>query len=195
MECSHVVSDLKLPAIPLLIESNVNAEKNFEKYFSAVYKNYYKAIYKVVHRIISNPGDAEDATQLSFIKVAKYIPDFDASKGLLYTWMAKIATNTSFDMLRSSSYKRNRATESLTLHQSEQSFSVLQTSNVDLIGLSKLLTRLTPKERTVTELLFFKGYTQAEAAEELNIPLGTVKGLSRSSIAKFRRMCAKDLCY
>jgi RNA polymerase sigma-70 factor (ECF subfamily) len=195
MKRSQIVTDPKASLTVLQVESDDEAKKNFEQYFSSVYNNYYKAIYNVVHRIISNPGDAEDATQLSFIKVAKHIPDFDASKGLLYTWMAKIATNTSFDMLRSSSYKRKQATQSLTIQHAEQTFSVFQTSNVDLIGLSNLLARLTPKERTITELLFFKDYTQAEAAEELNMPLGTVKGLSRSSIAKFRRMCANDLRY
>jgi RNA polymerase sigma-70 factor (ECF subfamily) len=195
MKRSQIVTDPKASLTGLQVEPDDEAKKKFEQYFSSVYNNYYKAIYKVVHRIISNPGDAEDATQLSFIKVAKYIPDFDASKGLLYTWMAKIATNTSFDMLRSSSYKRNLATESLTMQHSDPNFSVLQSSNVDLIGLSNLLVRLTAKERGIIELLYFKGYTQAEAAEELNMPLGTVKGLSRSSIAKFRRMCANDLRY
>jgi RNA polymerase sigma-70 factor (ECF subfamily) len=195
MKRSQIVTDPKASLTVRRVESDEEARKNFEQYFTSVYNNYYKAIYKVVHRIISNPGDAEDATQLSFIKVAKYIPDFDASKGLLYTWMAKIARNTSFDMLRSSSYKRNLATESLTMQHSDPNILVLQSSNVDFIGISNLLVMLTPKERSIIELLYFKGYTQAEAAEELNMPLGTVKGLSRSSIAKFRRLCANDLRY
>jgi RNA polymerase sigma-70 factor (ECF subfamily) len=195
MKRSQIVTDPKASLTVRQVESDEEARKNFEQYFTSVYNNYYKAIYKVVHRIISNPGDAEDATQLSFIKVAKYIPDFDASKGLLYTWMAKIARNTSFDMLRSSSYKRNLATESLTMQHSDPNILVLQSSNVDFIGISNLLVMLTPKERSIIELLYFKGYTQAEAAEELNMPLGTVKGLSRSSIAKFRRLCANDLRY
>jgi RNA polymerase sigma-70 factor (ECF subfamily) len=176
-------------------KSDVPLDKKSEAYFSSVYNNYYKAIYKVVNQIISNTYDAQDATQISFIKVAKYISDYDSSKGLLYTWIAKIARNTSLDILRSSAYKKDLATESLTEHFSEHKFPVFQTSSLDLTGLFAMMTRLTPKERAITDLLYFKGYTQAEAAVELDMPLGTVKGLSRSSIMKFRRMCANEIRY
>jgi RNA polymerase sigma-70 factor (ECF subfamily) len=177
------------------IVAEAHPSRNFERYFTAVYNNYYKAIYKVVNRIITDAGDAEDATQLSFIKVARHIPDYDSSKGVLYTWIAKIATNTSLDMLRSPDYQRKRATDSLMEQQLDQKFWGFYNHKIDLIGLKNLLARLTPKERAITELLYFKGYTQSEAADELDIPLGTIKGLSRSSITKFKRICANEIRY
>jgi RNA polymerase sigma-70 factor (ECF subfamily) len=46
---------------------------------------------------------------------------------------------------------------------------------VDTIGINEFVKKLKPKCIQIIDLLFFKGYTQQEASEELEIPLGTVK--------------------
>ena len=40
--------------------------------------------------------------------------------------------------------------------------------------------------KKVIELLYFKGYTQKEASEELDMPLGTIKTNNRNCISKLR---------
>jgi RNA polymerase sigma-70 factor (ECF subfamily) len=48
------------------------------------------------------------------------------------------------------------------------------------------LSKLKPKCIQIIDLLFFKGYTQQEASEELEIPLGTVKTHNRNCINDLR---------
>jgi RNA polymerase sigma-70 factor (ECF subfamily) len=53
---------------------------------------------------------------------------------------------------------------------------------MDTIGIEEFVKKLKPKCIQIIDLLFFKGYTQQEASEELEIPLGTVKTHNRNCI-------------
>lgn len=58
--------------------------------------------------------------------------------------------------------------------------------NPDQIGLKTMLEKLKPEQREILDLVYFGGYTQAEVANELNIPLGTVKTRIRMSLIQLR---------
>ena len=59
-------------------------------------------------------------------------------------------------------------------------------SVVDTKGLRNLVKNLKEKCVQIIELLYFRGYTQKDAAEELAIPIGTVKTRNRSCISQLR---------
>ncbi|RZJ63491.1 MAG: RNA polymerase sigma factor, partial [Flavobacterium sp.] len=70
-------------------------------------------------------------------------------------------------------------------HHSElESFSHIV--NTDAIGLKKLVLGLNEKHRTILELCYYQGYTHLEIAEELNMPLGSVKTSIRQAILILR---------
>ena len=58
---------------------------------------------------------------------------------------------------------------------------------VDGIGVKKLVDDLDKEQKDIIELLYFQGFTQSEAAEELSIPLGTVKSRVRLAMNKLRK--------
>ena len=49
-----------------------------------------------------------------------------------------------------------------------------------------------PDQRTVVELAYFGGYTQAMIAEELGIPVGTVKTRTLAAMRKLRRALYRE---
>lgn len=57
---------------------------------------------------------------------------------------------------------------------------------IDTIGIREFVKKLKPKCIQILDLLFFKGYTQQEASEELQIPLGTIKTQNRNCINDLR---------
>jgi RNA polymerase sigma-70 factor (ECF subfamily) len=57
---------------------------------------------------------------------------------------------------------------------------------VDPKTLKKLVLNLKEKCIQIIELLYFKGFTQKDAAKELQIPLGTVKTRNRACISQIR---------
>ncbi|MGS0524152.1 sigma factor-like helix-turn-helix DNA-binding protein [Zobellia nedashkovskayae] len=58
---------------------------------------------------------------------------------------------------------------------------------IDTSALKKLVLNLKEKCLEIIEMLYFKGYTQTEASQELDIPLGTVKTRNRSCISQLRK--------
>jgi len=63
-------------------------------------------------------------------------------------------------------------------------------SKMDTIGLQSLLKGLKEKCILLIDMLYFKGYTQKEAAKELNTPIGTIKTRIRSCISNIRKNMA-----
>ena len=99
--------------------------------------------------------------------------------------MLNIARNHSIDRLRSkgtAERKDLKKDKDFVERNSSQ-----QEQFVEGIGLRKLVDHLEEDQKVVIDLLYFQGYTQVEAAEELNIPLGTVKSRVRIAIHKLRK--------
>jgi RNA polymerase sigma-70 factor (ECF subfamily) len=59
---------------------------------------------------------------------------------------------------------------------------------IDTIGVQEFVKKLKPRCIKLIDLLFFKGFTQQEASDELEIPLGTVKTHNRNCISELRNL-------
>jgi RNA polymerase sigma-70 factor (ECF subfamily) len=157
-----------------------------------LYDNYAAALYGIIHRIVRHEEVAEDILQETFLKIWNNFKQYDPAKGRLFTWMVNIARNLSIDKLRSKEFAQNQKnhplTESVSLLDSGNQFPF----NPETIGLKEMVSKLEPEYRQIIDLLFFGGYTQNEAAEKLNIPLGTVKTRSRAAISKLRQQFEKE---
>jgi RNA polymerase sigma factor (sigma-70 family) len=55
------------------------------------------------------------------------------------------------------------------------------------VGVKDLVQTLKPDQQSIIDLVYFKGYTHVEAAEELGIPLGTIKTRLRMGIQELRK--------
>ena len=152
-----------------------------------LYDNYGKALYGVILRIVNNNELAEEVLQNTFQKIWEKADQYDDSKGRLFTWMLNIARNSAIDKTRSREVKQKNKTNTLENHISfiEQSGN-LQIST-DAIDLKKFTDKLDENQRAVIDLIYFQGYSQSEAAKELNMPLGTVKSRVRIAIKSLRK--------
>lgn len=164
--------------LPLLLRKE-------ERAFTMLYDMYSKSLFAIITNLIKDREEAEDVLQEAFVKIWKNIETYNQSKGRLYTWMLNITRNTAIDKLRSKGF--NNSQKNLS---SDNFVNLLDDSNkltnmIDSIGLRDFVKKLKPKCIQLIDLLFFKGFTQQEASEELEIPLGTVKTQNR--------MCMNDL--
>lgn len=164
--------------LPLLLRKE-------ERAFTMLYDMYSKSLFSVITNLISDREEAEDVLQEVFVKIWKNIESYNQSKGRLYTWMLNIARNSAIDKLRSKGFnnsQKNLSSDNF-VHLLDDSNKL--TSRIDSIGIREFVNKLKPKCIQIIDLLFFKGFTQQEASEELAIPLGTVKTQNR--------MCMNDL--
>lgn len=156
-----------------------------ERAFSKIYTMYSEAIYGIIYSIVLDDDIAEEVLQDVFIKIWKKSDSYNIKKGRFFTWILNIARNTAIDRTRSKSFKNARK------NLSTSNFVDILTSGENLnrktnaIGIMKFVEKLKPTCIKIIDLLFFKGFTQKDAAENLEIPLGTLKTRNRN--------CLKDL--
>lgn len=137
------------------------------------YQHYHPALYAAVRRLIRDAHTAEDVLQESMLKVWRGIASYDPEQGRLFTWAACICCNTAIDHLRTGRHRLAARTEGLDTDRAQ----ALGTPGFrpDDIGVADLLQQLRPEYRRVMDLLYLQDFTQQEAADHLNVPLGTVK--------------------
>lgn len=160
--------------------------KKDERAFTYLYDMYAKSLFSVINVLVKNREEAEDVLQEVFVKIWKNIDSYNESKGRFYTWILNIARNTSIDKLRSKNFSNTQKNLS-----SDNFVNLLEDSNklvnrIDTIGIQEFVKKLKPKCIEIIDLLFFKGYTQQEASEELAMPLGTIKTHNRNCINDLR---------
>ncbi|MEJ1223677.1 RNA polymerase sigma factor [Sediminicola sp. 1XM1-17] len=156
------------------------------KAFEKLYAMYSENICGVINTIVKNTDLAEEICQDVFMKAWNNAESYNASKGRFFTWILNIARNAAIDEVRSKSYKNSKQNLS-----SDFFVGILENkddlnSKVDTIGIQNLLKNLKEKCVQIIDMLYFKGYTQKEAAEELDIPVGTVKTRNRNCISQIR---------
>jgi len=162
--------------------------KKDDKSFTLLYDNYSKSLYGVIFNLIKNREEAEDILQEVFVKIWNNIETYNESKGRLYTWMLNIARNSTIDKLRSKGYnnsQKNLQADNFVYMMEDSSRTI---NKIDAIGIKEFVKKLKPKCIQIIELLFFQGFTQQEASEELQIPLGTVKTQNRNCMNDLRMM-------
>jgi RNA polymerase sigma-70 factor (ECF subfamily) len=157
--------------------------------FSYLYDNYAPSLYGIIVSIVPDSELANDVLQEVFVKIWKQVSTYDASKGRLFTWMMNIARNASIDMLRSKNYQRSKQNRELTETVYEKGGST--STNVEQIGLRKLVNSLKEDYRILLELAYFEGLTQDEISKMLNMPLGTVKTRLRTALIQLRELLKK----
>ena len=155
-----------------------------QKAYAELMGNYRDSLYFMLLKMTNNPHDAEDLTIEAFGKAFKklhqYTPDYAFS-----TWLFKIASNNCIDFIRKKkkytfsidqNYDDEEGTEmasripSQTLNPEEE---IVRKQKIKLMR--EVVEKLKPHYRTLIELRYFKEYSYDEIAEELNLPLGTVK--------------------
>lgn len=160
-----------------------------QKGFNILYNNYSGALFGVINKIIQSDDDANDLLQDTFLKIWRNIDNYDPSKGSIFTWMMNIARNLSIDRVRSADFRdssQNISMEQNIIYQVDSEHQTVM--DVDSIGLRKVVDNLKPEYRQLIELVYYKGYTQAEVSEEYGIPLGTVKTRIKAAVGSLRAM-------
>ncbi|WP_378184103.1 RNA polymerase sigma factor [Aquimarina sp. SS2-1] len=164
-------------------------QKN-EKAFQRIYEMYAENIFGVIYTILRDETLSEEVLQDVFVKVWDKADSYSEKKGRFFTWILNIARNAAIDKTRSVAFKNAKQNQSadyfVDILEEKSNFS----NKIDAIGIKKYINVLEPICKKVIDLLFFKGFTQKEASEELDIPLGTIKTRNRICINKLREVLA-----
>ncbi|MCD4834269.1 MAG: sigma-70 family RNA polymerase sigma factor [Bacteroidales bacterium] len=153
-----------------------------EKAYAELLDRYKDAIYYMLLKMVNNRSDAEDLTIEAFGKAFKNITQYTPNYAFS-TWLFKIATNNCIDFIRKK--KANLISLDQTSEDQDSIGTPLQADTPDpeedmiksqRMALTRsIVEKLKPRYKTLVELRYFKEYSYDEIANELNLPIGTVK--------------------
>jgi len=166
----------------------LNFKKKDEKAFEELYDMYSDSMHGVIFNIVRSHDIAEEVMQDVFIKAWNNSDKYDASKGRFFTWILNISRNAAIDRTRSKAFKNSGKNLNSDFFVDILEHSENLDSKTDAIGIKKYVKVLEEKCKKIIEFLYFKGFTQKETSEELDIPIGTVKTRNRNCIKQLRTM-------
>ena len=171
-------------------------ESNDPDLFAELVHRYERELFSYLRRYLGDAEMAEDAFQAAFLQVHLKCQQFEPGRAVR-PWLYTIATNQAIDLQR-----RSRRHRMVSLDRS---------AGADGEDVGKLLDLLTSRElaptaqlnaderrtwlhqaveqlpqglRDVIHLVYFQDLKYREAAESLNIPVGTVKSRMHAAVAK-----------
>jgi len=167
------------------------AQEGNQAAYAELMNRYRDAIYFMILKMINNKIDAEDLTIEAFGKAFRNIDQYSPSFAFS-TWLFKIASNNCIDFLRKKKTRQisivsnsNDSNSNFTDGISEDSSLSIQSDSLDpeetLINdqkkvlMRELVDNLKPRYRQLVEMRYFLEYSYEEIADELDIPIGTVK--------------------
>ena len=150
-----------------------------------LYDRYAATLYGLSSKIVKSEEIAQDIVQDAFVKVWRNIQSYNPEKGTFFTWMLNITRNTAIDFLR-----KAKKQQAMSIQDVENTVVMDSgnTPNIDIIGLKEIVNNLQEDQKILVEYIYFKGYTQQEVSDELEIPLGTVKTRIRAAVKELKKV-------
>lgn len=158
--------------------------------FLALYERYGNLVFSLALRVVRHQVMAEEVTQDVFLKIWQQPTRWNPALGQFSSWLLTITRNAGIDRLR-----KERRHWSPTPDTADPFAQLGEETAVgenpywyDGLILARLLQELPPEQRQLIELAFYQGYTHSELAENLRLPLGTVKTRLRTGLQKLRTL-------
>ncbi|MCC9075075.1 sigma-70 family RNA polymerase sigma factor [Litorilinea aerophila] len=156
----------------------------------ALYQRYGQLVFSLAMRVLQEQGAAEEVTQDVFLKIWQQPERWQPQLGQFSSWLLTITRNAAIDRLRAEQRRSGRRV-SLALQHNTLADPAEPVGNarwVDGQILRRLMGYLPDDQRQVIELAYFGGFTHSELAQELGLPLGTVKTRLRIGLQKLRQL-------
>jgi RNA polymerase sigma-70 factor (ECF subfamily) len=158
--------------------------------FNALFHRFSSKIYALGMKITRNDQLANDLVQEAMLIIWQKAPLYDLDKGSAQTWIFTLVRNRCFDILR----KMKRQPEGISADdiyaETEYALSVNteqeQLNLIQIDQISQYFELLPEPQQQVIEYVFMRDLTHQEAAQQLDIPLGTLKSRLRLALNKLR---------
>jgi RNA polymerase sigma-70 factor (ECF subfamily) len=162
------------------------AQRGNTEAFGRIFDAYVGPIHRFIASRVNRPSDAEDLTQLVFVKALEALPRYEARGVPFGGWLFRLARNAIIDQIRTRRDHLSLVT-AMARETEEAGPEAAATLRDDLERVARALAELTDDQREVIELRFFAGLSVSEAAAAMGRQEGTIRGLQFRAIASLRR--------
>jgi RNA polymerase sigma-70 factor (ECF subfamily) len=161
--------------------------------FASLFRHYAPRVKAFIMRGGTDAETAQEVAQEALIMVWRKAASFDRGRASAATWIYTIARNKRIDLARRSGRPAIETEDWLTVFAPEEADadkSVLAGQTYTRV--KELLGGLSADQLVVIQKAFFEDKTHTAIAEELKLPLGTVKSRIRLALGRLREALEKD---
>lgn len=143
-------------------------------------------------RVVRQREWAEDVVQEAFMTIWRVAGDYRATLSPPMAWMGLIVRSRALDLLRKRTADRAQLTQEFdevmedTLQSDAPDPSTTADASQQAWALHQCLSQLEGRQREVVSLAYLRDLSHSEMAEQLKLPLGTVKTWIRRGLEKLR---------
>ncbi len=154
-------------------------------------------LYAVAMRVVGNKELAEDVLQDAYLNIWRIAADYRTSLSPPMAWMGLVVRSRALDFLRKRRVERSLAGPEMddalndTLASDDASAMDTSMASEQAWALHECLRKIEAKPREVLTMAYFRDLSHGELAEQLRLPLGTVKTWIRRSIDQLRTCMAR----
>ncbi len=159
--------------------------------FGRIFDHFHEPVYRFIASRVHRPADAEDLTQIVFVKALEALPRYE-SRGIPFGgWLFRLARNTVIDFTRTR-HEHAELSAAEDVSGSDEAPEDVALARQDMEAVAQALAALTDEQRDAIALRFFAGLSAREAAAAMGKQEGTVRGLQFRAIAALRRRLGID---
>ena len=150
---------------------------------AALYDRYDRTAYGLALRVLRDPALAEDAVQEAFLSLWKTAGRFVPERARAGTWILTLVHRRAVDLVRREERRRADPIESAP-ETADASAEEAPWLRLERERVQAALAALPDPQREAIELAYYGGFTQAELADRLGQPLGTIKSRMFAGLAR-----------
>jgi RNA polymerase sigma-70 factor, ECF subfamily len=154
-----------------------------------IYDRYGAVVYRLALRMLANPTEAEDLTQEVFLAFWRGVDKYDVDRGTLLVFLLTITRSRALNRFKQQNSQHNlQQRVGSYLPQTDRHPGLESATLAELQErMGAALQSLPATQKQVLEMGYYQGKSQSEIAQELDLPLGTVKTRSRQGLLKLRQ--------
>jgi RNA polymerase sigma-70 factor, ECF subfamily len=153
-----------------------------------LYDRHAGSVYGMAVSILRDTSLAQDVTQEVFVRLWMRARTFDSRRGTALAWLVSVARNLAIDELRRQRRRvegADRLARDAELLARDDPDALLEW-RWDSIRVREAVAELSAVQRQTVQLVYVRGFTLAEAAVRLGVPVGTVKSRLHSALLSLR---------
>jgi len=160
---------------------------------SVLYDRYGRLLFTVAYHLVGNKALAEEIMLDVFRRVWEKAASYRANRANVRTWLTSMTRNRAIDMLRREAVRPERDSvswETLLVepHATNRSPEAAVSHQIEMQKVHTAMAELPKEQQNVLAMAYFHGYSHSQIANQLELPIGTVKTRIRLGMQKLRQM-------